>query len=237
MPLRGDAPAPVVTAASCTLPRLKARGGSAMALGKTERGREALQAQSKAGLTLAERRVLILCDGRRERADIAALLGDGAAPIINNLYEAGYITLQGGAMPSAAPSAVTPPTVAFRPAAEPAAPSPAETRPAPAVPAPPTAPQPVRTASRRSLAASKMYLVDMLQLQRDPEAVALRTEIQTSPSEEELVYRMMKGLGHLQGVAAASYFQRVSDRLAEILPEQHLPRLEQARAPRLDGAA
>lgn len=202
-----------------------------MALGKTERGREALQAQSRTGLTLAERRVLILCDGRRERADIAALLGDGAAPIINNLYEAGYLTLQGGAMPSTAPPG------ASRSAAEPAAPSPAETQPAQTVPAPPPAPQPLRTASRRSLAASKMYLVDMLQLQRDPEAVALRAEIQTSPSEEELVYRMMKGLDHLQGIATASYFQRIADRLAEILPEQHLPRLEQARAPRMDGAA
>jgi hypothetical protein len=208
-----------------------------MALGKTERGREALQSQSKAGLTLAERRVLILCDGRRERADIVALLGDGAAPIINTLYEAGYITLQGGAVPSAAPIAATAPPVAFQPAAEPAAPSPVEMQPAPHAPAPPPAPQTVRTASRRSLAASKMYLVDMLQLQRDPEAVALRAEIQTSPSEEELVYRMMKGLGHLQGIAAASYFQRVSDRLAEILPEQHLPRLEQACALRMDGAA
>lgn len=198
-----------------------------MALGKTERGREALQAQSRTGLTLAERRVLILCDGRRERADIAALLGEGAAPIINNLYEAGYLTLQGGAMPSTAPPA------APRPAMEPAAPSLVETQ--PAQPAP--APQIVRTASRRSLAASKMYLVDMLQLQRDPEAVALRVEIQTSPSEEELVYRMMKGLDHLQGIATASYFQRVGDRLAEILPEQHLPRLEQMRAPRMDGAA
>jgi hypothetical protein len=76
-----------------------------------------------------------------------------------------------------------------------------------------------------------MYMIDMLQLQRDPESVSLRAEIQTSPSEEELVYRMMKGLHHLQAVAAASYARRVGDRLAEILPEPHLPRLDQARAP------
>ena len=75
-----------------------------------------------------------------------------------------------------------------------------------------------------------MYVVDMLQLQRDAESVSLRAEIQTSPSEEELVYRMMKALRHLQAVAAASYARRVGERLAEILPEQHLPRLDQARA-------
>ena len=75
-----------------------------------------------------------------------------------------------------------------------------------------------------------MYLLDMLQLQRDAESASLRAEIQTSPSEEELVYRILKGLRHLQAIATTGYAQRVGERLAEILPEAHLPKLDQTRA-------
>lgn len=187
-----------------------------MAPSKTERGRAALQAHATAGLSLAERRVLILCDGRRRREDLAALLGSDAHPILERLLRGGYLALPDGAAARPA-SGVEPP----------ATPGTAGSVATPASAAPQSTP---RTASRRSLAASKMYVVDMLQLQRDAESVSLRAEIQTSPSEEELVYRMMKALRHLQAVAAASYARRVGERLAEILPEQHLPRLDQARA-------
>lgn len=193
-----------------------------MALNKTERGRTALEAHSASGLSLAERRVLILCDGRRQRDDIVALLGADSVSMLDRLLQDGYLTLDGTT--PAAPRLVT-----------------TEGQPvgaaAPATPAPSAPVQPPRAASRRSLAASKMYLVDMLQLQRDPESVSLRADIQTSPSEDELVYRMMQGLRHLQSVVAASYARRVGDRLAEILPEQHLPRLDQARSAWLESVS
>lgn len=182
-----------------------------MAPSKTERGRAALQAHATAGLSLAERRVLILCDGRRRREDLAALLGSDAQPILDRLLRDDYLTLHDGA--AARPAGVEPPT----------------TPGAIATPASAASQSSPRAASRRSLAASKMYVVDMLQLQRDPESASLRAEIQTSPSEEELVYRMMKALRHLQAVAATSYAQRIGERLAEILPEHYLPRLDQAR--------
>ncbi|QNP41470.1 hypothetical protein [Lysobacter solisilvae (ex Woo and Kim 2020)] len=193
-----------------------------MALSKTERARAALHAHAGAGLSLAERRVLILCDGQRNRDDLVALLGAGALSIIERLLQDGYLALESGA--TAVPRLAT------------SAGQPVEATPAAPAPIVSVAP-PARATSRRSLAASKMYLVDMLQLQRDPESVSLRAEIQTSPSEDELVYRMMKGLHHLQAVAAASYARRVGDRLAEILPEQHVSRLDQARAAWLQSAA
>ena len=176
-----------------------------MAPNKTERGRAALLAHAQSGLSLAERRVLILCDGRRRREDIVALLGPAALPMLDRLVADRYLSADEDAPGS--------------PEAPAAPPAPASTMAAPA-------PKP---ASRRSLAASKMYLLDMLQLQRDPESVSLRAEIQTSPSEDELVYRLMKALLHLQAVAAEGYARRVGERLAEILPEPHLPRLEQVR--------
>lgn len=183
-----------------------------MALSKTEHGRNALKVQLAAGLSLSERRVLILCDGRRNRKDIVALLGADALPMIDRLLHAGYLSSPGDAprLASRSPAVKPPAAVAERPKA---------------------------SASRRSLSISKIYLTDMMQVQRDPQSVALRAQIQASPSEDELVYHMMNGLRHLQEVATASYARRVGDRLAEILPEQYLPRLQYVRASWLESGS
>lgn len=185
-----------------------------MALTKTEKGRALLQQHSATLLSLAERRALILCDGKRNRDEVVALLGPTALTALERLLDEGYLSLTG--ITQSAPRLVSVGSTSIVSKAE-------------ATAAPMSMPSPARATSRRSLAASKMYLIDMLQLQRDPESASLRADIQTSPSEDELVYRMMKSLRHLQDVATASYARRVGDRLAEILPEPHLPRLDQTR--------
>lgn len=187
-----------------------------MALSKTEHGRNALEAQSAAGLSLFERRVLILCDGRRNRKDIVALLGTDALPMIERLLHAGYLSSHGST-----PATPRLATSRSRPVNAPAA----------------IAQKPTAPTSRRSLSVSKMYLTDMMQVQRDPQSVALRAQIQASPSEDELVYHMMNGLRHLQEVATASYARRVADRLAEILPEQYLLRLQYVRESWLESGS
>ncbi|GAB3348190.1 hypothetical protein GCM10027430_08680 [Lysobacter tyrosinilyticus] len=149
--------------------------------------------------------MLILCDGRRNRKDIVALLGADALPMIERLLHAGYLSGHGDAPRSATP----------------------RSRGSKVQPTAPEASKP--PATRRSLSVSKIYLTDMLQVQRDPHSVALRTLIQTSPSDDEVVFHMMNGVRHLQEVASASYARRVGERLAEILPEQYLPRLQYVR--------
>lgn len=186
-----------------------------MALSKTEHGRNALKVQSAAGLSLTERRVLILCDGRRSRNDIVALLGADALPMIDRLLQAGYLSSHGS----------TPATSRLATSRGRAAKAPAAIAQRPAMPA-----------SRRSLSVSKMYLTDMMQVQRDPQSVSLRAQIQSSP-EDEVVYHMLKGLRHLQKVASAGYARRVVDRLAEILPEQYLPQLQHVRSSWLESAS
>lgn len=189
------------------------RGDTDMPLTKTDHGHAALQAHAASGLSLAERRVLILSDGRRNRDDLVALLGQDARPMIERLLQDGYLTLATGTPVSRPAGAPVPPPIA--------------------APVPAPIPPPPRVAeSRRSLAASKMYLLDMLQLQRHPDAASLRAEIQTSPSDDELVYRMMKALDVLQHVANPGYAQRVGERLGEILPERYVARLQQAREAR-----
>lgn len=200
-----------------------------MSLHKTEKGRAALL-ERPADMGLLERRALILVDGKRGREQLMAMLGADIRPGLERLLREGYLVES-----AARPPASKPLLSIVAPVATPAVAVPAVVAPAVVAVTPRPAPQ-----SRRSLAASRMYMVDMLQLQRDPESVSLKAELQTSPSEDELVYRLGKALRHIMAVASPSYGQRIGERLAEILPEVHLPRLvEQSRpaSPGLESVA
>jgi hypothetical protein len=211
--LRGDAVMPT----SQTMP-----------LHKSDKGRGALLDRS-GGMSMLERRALILCDGKRGREQLVGLLGPDILPGLERLLREGYLMDAADGRPAAS-----------KPGLSIVAPSlPADPAPAPVVATPTVvaakaaalAAAPPAPKSRRSLAAAKMYIVDMLQLQRDAESVSLKAELQTSPSEDELVHRLGKALRHISTVASATYAQRIGERLAEILPEAHLPRLAASAGP------
>jgi len=88
---------------------------------------------------------------------------------------------------------------------------------------------PVR--ARRSLAAAKMYLLDMLQLQRNGEAAALRLAIQATSDQEVLVDRLLEAMRHLLATSTPSYGERVLQRFSEVLPEENLARLASLKDP------
>lgn len=189
-------------------------------LDKSDKGRSAMLERS-GGMSMLERRALILCDGKRGRDHLVALLGPDVLPGLERLLREGYLVDCAG--PQASPSKPQLSIVSASPPDMPAAVG--------AAPAKATGGTAGAPASRRSLAAAKMYMVDMLQLQRDPESVSLKADLQTSPSEDELVYRLGKALRHIGTIASASYAQRIAERVAEILPETHLPRLATAANP------
>ena len=83
--------------------------------------------------------------------------------------------------------------------------------------------------TRRSIVAAKMYLIDMLQLQRSPTAAEMRLAIQSTSDPHEIVERLLVALEHLLSVATPSYGARVFMRVEEVLPEELLPRLERLR--------
>lgn len=174
---------------------------NSMRLDKTDKGRQALLDGVSAGLGLQARRILILADGRRDLPALEALLGAGIRTAIDVLVQEGYLAGAPVASASAAP-----------------APAPRATAPATAAPA-----------SRRSLAASKMYLLDMLQLQRTPEAAELRAAIQCATGPDEQVNALLHAVRELLASNATSYGPRVAARLEEILPEEALPRLQAIR--------
>jgi hypothetical protein len=83
---------------------------------------------------------------------------------------------------------------------------------------------------RRSLVAAKMYMIDMLQLQRHPDAVECKARIQFASGDDALLDAILDGLRALHRLTSASYGQRIVARLGEALPEHLLPALEQAMA-------
>lgn len=181
---------------------------------KTDQARLALQ--SHAGpLSMRERRALILCDGRRDLKELTALLGMDAPALVMHLYEAGYLN-----------NAVVEPVARV--------PAPLPTRalavaPIPVVaptPVPAPAPQTQATGTRRSLVAAKLYLIGMLELQRDESAVAQRKQLQSCQDPDAIVAHLLAGVHCLQRIASNSLAQRVRERLAEVLPESYLPALE-----------
>jgi len=95
--------------------------------------------------------------------------------------------------------------------------------------APPVAPpattaaaSPETPARRRSLAAARLYLLDMLALQRDPVAARLHRLLQATREEADTLHAFRLALAQLPALASDGYVQRVRERLREVLPESHL---------------
>jgi hypothetical protein len=218
-----------------------------MLLNKTALARDALQAGPGSGLNMQERRILIMTDGKRSLNEVMGLLGADILPAIDRLIRAGYIDDGRASMPATPPAApvaglgsalggliraatesVQARTEQIRagaaPARAPLAASPQSANPAPAIDAQPA----TRSGQRRSLVAAKMYLVDMLQLQRHPDAVELKTRIQCTSGEAELLEAILDGMRVLLELTNQSYGQRIVTRLREVLPVDLLPDLDTA---------
>ena len=75
-----------------------------------------------------------------------------------------------------------------------------------------------------------MYIVDMLQLQRHPDAVEVKARIQFTSGEPELLEAILDGMRVLLQLTNESYGQRIVARLGEVLPEAWLPALDAATA-------
>ncbi len=98
---------------------------------------------------------------------------------------------------------------------------------------PPRAPVPAiepvaASVRRRSLIAAKLYLLGMLELQRNPDAARHRDRLQAAQNDEDTLAQLFAALHCLRQAASPTLAQRVRERLAEVLPEPYLPALQQA---------
>ena len=211
-----------------------------MLLHKTEQARAALSDTRSGDLSLHHRRILILTDGKRSINDLMAMLGNGILGDIDALMRAGYLATTDAASPRASSGAglgqrLRDAAARLRPAgadvageeqttAAAALEAPALSDDARAAPRHATE-RTIATASRRSLAASKMYVMDLLQMQRDLRIAECRTEIQCAQDETAAVVALLDGVRHLIPLVSAGMATRILARLDEVLPEPYLPAL------------
>jgi len=214
-----------------------------MVMIKTDKARQALR--NRASLSVQERQILILCDGIRSRQEIAGWLGDTALALMDSLLAQEYLVqrpVEGRAwttrdshdalrLASLAPSAAAeqrestlmPVGIDLQPS-----------RPAPVAPALAPAPEAMSSsAAKRSLAACKMYASGILQMQRGGDAQHMLAQLNASQNESDLVANLLKVLQFLKQKTNASYADNVKKHMSNILPEQHLPALQESLLSRL----
>ncbi len=98
-----------------------------------------------------------------------------------------------------------------------------------APPAPEAAPaSPPRGGSRRSLAASKMYVVSLMQMLRDADAASIAVSLHCAEGADDLVEAFTGALVYLHSRSGADYASRVASRLMEVMPLAQLPQLCEA---------
>ena len=96
-----------------------------------------------------------------------------------------------------------------------------------ATPAPAGAPASAHPGHRRSLVAARLYLLDMLALQRNPTGQRLHQVLQAAREDGHILHALQLALAQLPAMTSAGYVQRVGERLREVLPESHLALLEE----------
>ena len=172
---------------------------------KTELGHTVLQTH-RAALDLRQRRALILCDGKRSLAELSGMLGSDVPELIAQLQRDGYLQVDvAPASTSVAPSQATQAPVPIAAAAAPA-----------------SAPTQAPVERRRSMVAARIYVLDILALQRNPTAAQLHKLLQAAREEGDTVQALKLALSHLPAMTSDGYAQRVRGRLQEVLPETHL---------------
>lgn len=169
---------------------------------KTDSGREALRLRDPA-LNARDRQILVLANGERAFQELAGMVGLGGAAAMERLAELGFLSLEPPVAPASTASSAAPVAKAARPDPPPEA----------------------AALERRSSAAAKMYLIDMLAMIRGPEATTLAALVHGSRSETELLDRLEPVLERIAQLTRPSYALRICLHLQTLLPQSAQARL------------
>ena len=93
--------------------------------------------------------------------------------------------------------------------------------PEPAVEVVTPAPTDTMPERRRSVVAARIYLLGILELQRNPQAAALYRDLQMARAEGDVVTSLRTALEALPRMTSEGYSQRVRQRVLEALPLEH----------------
>ena len=187
-----------------------------MKLIKTDKGRQALRSREP-HLTPRERQIVILANGGHSRLSMQELMARDIGPELHRLLQSGYLEESTGASDSPHLASPTKPAQVAEGIAAAAAGVNRHAR------QPTTDLQSQQQLSRRSLAGTKMYIVDMLQLLRDMDASSMAVSVHSSQGELEFIQNVAAAARFIVEKCGPSYGLRVVNKLREIVPEVHLP--------------
>ncbi|MBB6367337.1 hypothetical protein L3067_10510 [Xanthomonas sp. PPL568] len=81
-----------------------------------------------------------------------------------------------------------------------------------------TSAPPASTEPRRALLNARMYLLDLLQLQRHPASPALQQQLRAAREEQDTLCAIALALRTMPEMTSERYAQRIRERVLEILP-------------------
>lgn len=148
--------------------------------------------EERSRLAPKERQLLILSNGARSLTDLVDIFGEDCVPLLEKLELAGL--LRG--------------VIQAKPAPPPAAP--VDTLNGP------------KRAKNRSLAACKIYLIDLLQLQQTEGASHVAQSLRQSEDPRSILELILVALDLIQERSGERYGERVANRVFEIVPDEHL---------------
>jgi len=167
-----------------------------MALYRSDTAVQALKTRCKS-LSVQDRQILILANGRHTLDGLLDMVGEGARPAILHLQQRGFLQSMDD-----------------------------QANPAPAIPtAPPAPPTPPAASHKRSRAAAKMYMLDMLGMIRSAESASLRVQLQTAQDDAELALALRAALAYMRNQSSGAYAAKAAQQLQAIAPLDLLPQL------------
>lgn len=211
-------------------------------LEKTEKAREVLTSTRASGLGVAERRILILADGRRSLADIASVLGGDILPTVQALVDQDYLArarpvpVQGPPQPRVEPLGERLGHL-LRGAslirqARPRADSTGEPAPEPRADdivvlsgrSSRASPLPKEVAPR-SIISAKTHAVDLLALHTDPRLVAAVDTLREARGEDDVATAILDAVAILGNMGEPQLLSGAVALLDPLMPNPYLPAL------------
>ncbi|THT98678.1 hypothetical protein E9531_13980 [Lampropedia puyangensis] len=164
-----------------------------MNIEKTARGVFALEERNK--MAPKERQLLILSNGKRSLQDLVDIFGSDCLALLEKLQADGLLRGVQRAMPKA--SSASAPIRNDLPAGP-------------------------KRAKNRSLAACKIYVMDVLQLQQNEGARHIVQSLRESDDAKHILELLLVALDLILERSGERYVERVANRVFEIVPDEHL---------------
>ena len=171
-----------------------------MVLYRSAAAAQALHTRCKS-LSVQDRQILILANGRHSIDSLLRMMGEAARPAIVQLQQRGFLHSMDAPAPVVQTAAM--PTLGQGNTGHSSA-----------------------SSSKRSRAAAKMYMLDMLGMIRSSDSASLRVQLQTAQDDHDLALALRDALLFMRSQSSGAYADKAAQQLQAITPLEILQQLD-----------